>query len=301
MMDAISLTAVIALSQGLVCLDDGIVSDFESEQAGMFPSGAWVDIQERVVNNPTPAPTMLVTETIDAEGNPTLAAQSGVAAGTNGMFTPIEDAPSHRFEIDLRVDSPTLTNSWAMAVGLIKDIGRGDVNLNTQAVVYTWFDQRMYLFITQGFDIPGTVKLRLPNFIYEIGTWYRIVIDADARNGIITATVLDGETGAQLTSRTHNATQWNVERGRFDAYAVFDGEAANATFGLQASVDNVFYQPILVCPADFTDDDVLDFADVSAFITAYVSQDPRADFTNDGVFDFADVSLFLGAFSSGCP
>ncbi|MHA7814809.1 MAG: GC-type dockerin domain-anchored protein [Phycisphaerales bacterium] len=55
------------------------------------------------------------------------------------------------------------------------------------------------------------------------------------------------------------------------------------------------------CPADLTGDGVLDFFDVSAFLSAYNAQDPAADFTGDGQFDFFDVSAFLGAYSAGCP
>jgi endonuclease/exonuclease/phosphatase family metal-dependent hydrolase len=57
------------------------------------------------------------------------------------------------------------------------------------------------------------------------------------------------------------------------------------------------------CPAppDFTDDDVIDFFDVSVFLAAYTSQDPVADINGDGIFDFFDVSAFLALYSKGCP
>ena len=55
------------------------------------------------------------------------------------------------------------------------------------------------------------------------------------------------------------------------------------------------------CPADLTGDGVLDFFDVSAFLSAYNAQDPIADFTGDGLFDFFDVSAFLSAYNAGCP
>lgn len=55
------------------------------------------------------------------------------------------------------------------------------------------------------------------------------------------------------------------------------------------------------CPADLTGDGVLDFFDVSAFLTAFGNADPSADFTGDGLFDFFDVSAFLAAFGGGCP
>ena len=56
-----------------------------------------------------------------------------------------------------------------------------------------------------------------------------------------------------------------------------------------------------VCSADLTGDGVLNFFDVSAFLSAFSAMDSAADFNGDGNFDFFDVSLFLGAFSAGCP
>jgi len=54
-------------------------------------------------------------------------------------------------------------------------------------------------------------------------------------------------------------------------------------------------------PADLNQDGVLNFFDVSAFLSAFAAQDPIADFSNDGVFNFFDVSAFLSAFAAGCP
>jgi len=54
-------------------------------------------------------------------------------------------------------------------------------------------------------------------------------------------------------------------------------------------------------PADLTGDGQLNFFDVSAFLSAFASNDPQADFTDDGEFNFFDVSAFLQAFAAGCP
>jgi hypothetical protein len=59
--------------------------------------------------------------------------------------------------------------------------------------------------------------------------------------------------------------------------------------------------PIGGCPADLNSDGSLDFFDISAFLSAFTSEDPAADFNNDGSFNFFDVSAFLAAFTSGCP
>lgn len=55
------------------------------------------------------------------------------------------------------------------------------------------------------------------------------------------------------------------------------------------------------CPADLTDDGILSFFDVSAFLGAYASQSPVADFTGDGTLNFFDISAFLNAYTDGCP
>lgn len=53
--------------------------------------------------------------------------------------------------------------------------------------------------------------------------------------------------------------------------------------------------------ADLNNDGILDFFDVSAFLSAFSSNDDHADLTHDGIFDFFDVSAFLSAFALGCP
>ncbi len=59
-----------------------------------------------------------------------------------------------------------------------------------------------------------------------------------------------------------------------------------------------FFNP---CRADLNGDGVLNFFDVSAFLTAFNATDPSADFNNDGMFNFFDVSAFLAEFNAGCP
>ena len=55
------------------------------------------------------------------------------------------------------------------------------------------------------------------------------------------------------------------------------------------------------CEADFTGDGVLNFFDVSAFLSLFNAQDDAADLNNDGQFNFFDVSTFLSFYSAGCP
>lgn len=55
------------------------------------------------------------------------------------------------------------------------------------------------------------------------------------------------------------------------------------------------------CPPDLTGDGILDFFDVSLFLSNFAAMDPGADLTQDGLFDFFDVSLYLSLFATGCP
>lgn len=56
-------------------------------------------------------------------------------------------------------------------------------------------------------------------------------------------------------------------------------------------------------PADLAEPyGVLDLADISAFIAAFVAQDPAADLAEPfGVWDLADLNAFLTSFIDGCP
>ena len=60
-------------------------------------------------------------------------------------------------------------------------------------------------------------------------------------------------------------------------------------------------EPQGLCLADCNGDGVLNFFDVSLFLSEYMAHDPRADLNNDGQWNFFDVSLFLNAFNAGCP
>ena len=84
--------------------------------------------------------------------------------------------------------------------------------------------------------------------------------------------------------------------GQPDASNALVGGSFSLTGGFWAGVDSA-----APCPGDLTGDGILNFFDVSAFLSAFSSMNPIADFTNDGIFNFFDVSAFLSAFSAGCP
>jgi hypothetical protein len=47
--------------------------------------------------------------------------------------------------------------------------------------------------------------------------------------------------------------------------------------------------------------DLLDLADVNAFVAAFTSMDGLADVDGSGVIDLADINLFIAGFLAGCP
>jgi len=59
---------------------------------------------------------------------------------------------------------------------------------------------------------------------------------------------------------------------------------------------------LIQCPADMNGDNILDLADITAFVTFFQSGDPAADIAPPtGVLDLADISLFVQIFQAGCP
>jgi hypothetical protein len=56
------------------------------------------------------------------------------------------------------------------------------------------------------------------------------------------------------------------------------------------------------CQADLAEPfGVLDLADISTFVAAFVALDPAADLTGDGLFDLTDLTAFVTSFLAGCP
>ncbi len=80
-----------------------------------------------------------------------------------------------------------------------------------------------------------------------------------------------------------------------------NGQIAFSAFLRNGTVGVFVATPVTGCQPDLNDDGVLDFFDISAFLTAFSAMDPVADFNDDGSYDFFDISAFLTAYSAGCP
>lgn len=57
----------------------------------------------------------------------------------------------------------------------------------------------------------------------------------------------------------------------------------------------------LVCPADFRQDGLLNFFDISDFLARFSARHPMGDFNRDGLHNFFDVAGFIAAYNAGCP
>jgi len=119
------------------------------------------------------------------------------------------------------------------------------------------------------------------------------------------AYLFDASTGAQITKLLPTDGAFRDEFGRsiaIDNGTVAAGAYADNDNGGDSGSAYLYHTGTgPTCPADLDGDGVLDFFDVSAFLTAFATQDSAADFDGDGTFDFFDVSAFLQAFGKGCP
>lgn len=99
-----------------------------------------------------------------------------------------------------------------------------------------------------------------------------------------------------------------LDGGPSDSDGVVDGQVTLPQFSRRFDLRDRDYDGVISaddlpaepCLADFTGNGILDFFDVSAFLTAFNNNDPIADLNGDSIFNFFDVSTFLTAFSQGC-
>ncbi len=94
-----------------------------------------------------------------------------------------------------------------------------------------------------------------------------------------------------------------VEAEGFIGYGAFNDRSLDAIVAFGGNGWDV-NQPepgcFPLCPADLIGDGLLNFFDISTFLSAFDANDPVADFTNDGLYNFFDVSAFLSSFNAGC-
>lgn len=133
--------------------------------------------------------------------------------------------------------------------------------------------------------------------------------------------MLTGTGDTNALSITFGVVSSLAPLGQSSFDAIIDDVAAgafNATYTFRVYNDRVMFPGDVVvedlvltlsgivesgapCIADINNDGMLNFFDVSAFLSAFSSGNLIVDLNNDGMLNFFDVSAFLSAFSAGCP
>ncbi len=142
-------------------------------------------------------------------------------------------------------------------------------------------------------------SVAIDNGIVAVGAWFdrdngpssgsAYLFDASTGTQIIKLLPSDGDSGDLFSSSI------DIDNG-----VVAVGARSNGDNGPDSGSAYVFTAPVPDCPADLTGDGLLNFFDISAFLTAFNAQDPAADFNNDGLYNFFDISAFLIEFAAGC-
>ncbi|MAO22196.1 MAG: hypothetical protein CMJ35_12935 [Phycisphaerae bacterium] len=137
-------------------------------------------------------------------------------------------------------------------------------------------------------DAQGQVDITNPDQMVEHVQWKRNLVDDTFTTACSSVAVDAGlwiDTNTWITTRLHTY--------------LIEQLGTTAPAGPGSPYD---YNLIFECRADLSDDGLVDFFDISAFLNAYITQDPAADFSRDGNFSFFDVSQFLQHYSQGaCP
>lgn len=77
--------------------------------------------------------------------------------------------------------------------------------------------------------------------------------------------------------------------------------------GVEAGLDaywlaRLYFDGRVTCPADYDGNGVLNFDDIDAFVTGFLSDDMFiADCDGNGILNFDDIDCFVAAFLGGCP
>jgi|GEM_PF-2379664 len=224
-----------------------ITDDFDLYPVGEFPASAWGDIGDRSDTSTSEIPTMRIIETTDPAGQPTRALQTLREPGTNGIFSDIEPADIHRLSMDVRIDGFPFPNSgWPAGLGFVQYSGKGDVNNNPQAILYSWTDGYWRLFVAPGGGRPAIDQLLFgPRF--TLNKWYTISLEADTQSGRFEARVSDAQTGELINALIHNYdhdNDWDPVGDQYNSIVFFDGDTEESSPFGQATIDRLEYTPI---------------------------------------------------------
>ena len=144
-------------------------------------------------------------------------------------------------------------------------------------------------------DLSETDSFTIPD-----GTTLTLVRDNPLDgNDFLDGLVMRSGGGDLPNGNDENYATLRIEGQPFTSVSIAFNRPGSGSGGSAISFGNA--QVIPRCLPDLDANCVLNFFDVSRFISLYTSRDPQVDFTGDGEFNFFDVSMFISAFNAGCP
>ena len=203
-----------------------ISDNFESYTVGTFPSPTWSDVGA-VFNNGQILPSATVVSTTDAFGNATKAvAIRDQVTNSRGIFAPTSIGRFYSLAADLRVDryadnSQAPPSDWAMQLTFAHN-GVASYDFTPQAGIYaSSLTKGWRLFLIGELGLGADIDLGVAA---DVGTWYKVSLDADALTGTFHTQIFDVLSGIQLLDNTQAITGWTPAEANWDSIAFFGGE-----------------------------------------------------------------------------
>lgn len=276
LMAAVAASVLVAQAAGQTVISD----DFESYTIGEFPAPDWLDVAE--VPDPPLAPVLscVVETTTGPDGQPTQVVSTIEFLGASqGFYRFVPLSTRYIVSADVRVDRfvdrpNNEVSDWTWEVGVGQFVPGEDFCCTPQVGIYgSAFTRGWRLFVVGTNGVYADIDLDVP---VDLGRWYHVEMDLDARNGVVRSRISDAATGEQLRDRLDVIDGWTEADGRFDLVNFFE-----ADYGVDATESNL-------CVID----------NVKAIV---YGDRCRADFNGDGDVNTLDVLSFLNAWTAGCP
>jgi len=244
--------------------------------------------------------------TVDPDGNPT----TGITRSTNNTWFNDGGGYWNSLAWDTNRYLNIYTNNASGALGYVPNLPQGGiVGLNADRVVilYSTFGRNAPF---APFDLGRTVT-------HEVGHYFGLehTFQGACSNGYTSGDlIMDTNPESSPTFGCPNSrSTCGGQPAPFHNYMDYSDDICMNQFTpeqvnrMRCTLLN--YRPDLYTiaasgcsPADFAEPfGALDFFDVSAFLSAFGTNDAAADFNNDGAWNFFDVSDFLTVFGQGCP
>lgn len=137
---------------------------------------------------------------------------------------------------------------------------------------------------------------------FSNGTGDNLTVQFSSDNGASWTTVETIGTSSGWVPAEFSVSDFVTPTSQFRVrFSVIDSGTASV---VESGIDDFRVYDILctdACPADINADGILNFFDITDYLTLFNDQDPAADLDQNGQFNFFDVSTYLTLYNAGCP